>query len=106
MAFRTGLTPSVPKTDRRPEYIPVTSNIEGIDIPVCWNCAYGECEHCDDHNRCQHTHWWENARVSQAEAFGARYASTRVRSTSEQGEQLDLFASSGSDSPDPYRISA
>ena len=88
------LTPSVPKTDRRPEYIRIFSG-DGRDLYICWECAYGECEHCDSYNECEHTHWWTNAYVSKTQSITVRNASSGVRSDSEQSAQPDLFASTG-----------
>jgi hypothetical protein len=89
----------------RPIYIEIEEPIAGLEIDICWNCAYEDCTHCDNHFGCQHTHWWKNAKISKAEAISARRATSGVRPSSEQSGQLDLFAASRNDSPDPYLVS-
>lgn len=84
MTFVSGLTPVGPVTGKQPVMIPI-HNWCGEVIYICWYCAYGECEHCHNYNRCQHTHWWGNPVVSKTQAITARDASSGVR---EDGKQV------------------
>lgn len=86
----------IPLTDiRRPKYVEAVNPIYGKVVHICWQCAYGECLHCDDFNHCQHNHWWQHVKVSEKEASSARNTSSGVWETSEPGGQLDLFDTSG-----------